>query len=63
MTVFEMIDWLTCFGADDEVYIRVPSMTGDDDIVSEEYHFEERMDGAEIVLEVDYEGIDNSKIS
>lgn len=52
MTVFEMIDWLTCFGADDEVYIRVPSMTEDDDIVADEYHFEERMDGAEIVLEV-----------
>lgn len=58
MTVFEMIDWLTCFKADDEVYIRVPSETGDD-IVAEEYHFEERMDGCEIALVLEDEGSNN----
>ena len=52
MTVYELIGWLTAFKADDEVYIRVPSETGEDDIVCEEYFVEERMDGAEIVLEV-----------
>lgn len=53
-----MIDWLTCFKADDEVYIRVPSETGDD-IVAEEYHFEERMDGCEIALVLEDEGSNN----
>jgi len=46
MTAYEMIQWLVCFDADDEVVIRQT-----DESLSDEYHFEERMDGCEIVIE------------
>lgn len=46
MTAYELIGWLTCFGADDEVFIRQTN-----GILSDEYHLEERMDGCEIVIE------------
>lgn len=53
MTVYEMISWLCCFKQDDTVYISF----GDN--ITEEFFFEERMDGCEIALVLEDEGSNN----